>query len=659
MTTINLRSYAWRALTLVLLALLAPPTAVALDSAKEQKLITLLQSSAPPEEKALACKQLTVCGSQAAVPALSALLSDERLASWSRIALEAIPGPAADDALRQVLNHLEGKLLVGVINSIGVRRDPKAVKPLAAKLKSSDMQVAAAAASSLGRIGGPQAAKVLKKALASCPEAVCPDVAEGCIRCAEQFLVVGKRRDAVSLYDAVRRASSVQTASTWLRQKNLEATRGAILARQSKGIPLLIECLRSPDKDILGIGLSTARELPGTDVTKSLIAELERAAPERQARILLAIGDRGDASAMPAVVNAARSGSKPLRLVAVDILDRSGNAANLPVLLEIAAGPEADLARKAQEAIIRFGGSQVDSEIISRLSQASGSMRRVLIQIAAGRNLQNALPILTQSCQDPDKSVRAAALQAVGVLGEEKQAGELVALAQKTTDSEDRANIGKALAALCGRKGAGCAAPLKALASNDDAVLRTMALEALASAGGSQALEVVKAAVTDKDESVQDEAVRILANWPSTWPEDDAIAEPLLELAKSGAKPSYQVLALRGYLQHLQFDKKLAPEARLSRIKESNALIKRPEEKRLAISVLQATPAAGSLQELTELASDAAVTEDACAAIVAAAGKESSAISKEERQKALQMVVEKSANDSTKKKAEDLLKKFG
>jgi hypothetical protein len=94
---------------------------------KQHQLIGVLQSDAPPAEKAIACKQLAVYGDKEAVPALAPLLSDANLASWARIALEVIPGPAADEALRAAAGKLQGKLLVGVINSIGVRRDPKAV----------------------------------------------------------------------------------------------------------------------------------------------------------------------------------------------------------------------------------------------------------------------------------------------------------------------------------------------------------------------------------------------------------------------------------------------------------------------------------------------------------------------------------------------------
>ena len=96
----------------------------------EASLLAMLRSSAPAADKALACKHLAVFGSAAAVPELAPLLHDEQLASWARIALEAIPGSEADAALRNACGTLEGRLLMGAIHSLGVRRDPMAVELL-------------------------------------------------------------------------------------------------------------------------------------------------------------------------------------------------------------------------------------------------------------------------------------------------------------------------------------------------------------------------------------------------------------------------------------------------------------------------------------------------------------------------------------------------
>ncbi|NQT38540.1 MAG: hypothetical protein HQ581_13675, partial [Planctomycetes bacterium] len=99
-------------------------------SAEVAKLIVVLQSDAAPFDKAKACQRLALIGTKEAVPALAALLADERLSSYARFGLEPIPDPSVDDALRDALGRLHGRLLAGVINSIGVRRDVKAVGAL-------------------------------------------------------------------------------------------------------------------------------------------------------------------------------------------------------------------------------------------------------------------------------------------------------------------------------------------------------------------------------------------------------------------------------------------------------------------------------------------------------------------------------------------------
>jgi HEAT repeat protein len=129
----------------------------------EEQLIEQLRS-AEPEGKAVACKQLSIYGTKAAVPELAKLLSDEHMASWARIALEAIPDPAADAALVEAAGTLNGKLLVGVINSIGARRSSGGFDQLTKRLSDGDEQVAAAAAVALGKIGGEQAVHALRQA---------------------------------------------------------------------------------------------------------------------------------------------------------------------------------------------------------------------------------------------------------------------------------------------------------------------------------------------------------------------------------------------------------------------------------------------------------------------------------------------------------------
>ncbi len=621
---------------------------------KESQLIAVLRSDAPAAEKAITCKRLAIYGTKDAVPALAPLLLDKDLSSWARIALEVIPGPEADEALRGAVGKAQGRLLVGVINSIAVRRDAQAVNGLVERLKDADPDVASAAAVALGHIGGDPAVKALGESLAEAPAVVRPAVAEGCILCAEKYLSEGRSAAAMRLYDVVRQANLP-------KQKLLEATRGAILARGTSGIPLLMEQLKSADKAQLGIGLRTARELPGREVTEALAAELDRMSPERQPLLLLAVADRKDEAVLPIVLKAAQSGPKELRTTALDVLLRLGNVSSVPALLAAAAQNDPDVAQTAKQTLTHLPGRDIDADLLARLPQATGRSRQVLIELAGERQIDGALPLLVRSTEDADAGMRSAAVQAVGVMGGTKEAAGLVTLLQKSTDVKDRANIEKALMAITGRareSGVSCLLPLM---QNSDTALRTIGLHTLAVAGGLEALAAVKSALDDKAETVQDEAARVLSTWPNNWPDDTAAADVLLTLAKSGKKTLHQVLGLRGYLQHVRGNKALDDGRKVARISELLPAVQRPEEKRLVIGVVGSIRTAAALELLTTtLASDPAVAEDAYAAIVNMVDTDRNVrgLSRDQRLKALQTVAEQSKNDATKKKAQDRLKKM-
>jgi HEAT repeat protein len=632
-----------------LLAGLRAPAAESLAE-REQKLIGVLESQAPPGEKALACKGLTACGTSKAVPALAPLLADPELASWARIPLEAIPGPEAEDALCQALAKLQGRLLVGTINSLGVRRDAVAVPGLAAKLADADDPVAAAAAVALGCIGGDSAAKVLEQSLAQTRDEVRPGLADGCIRCAEKLLNEGKAADALKLYDNVRQAKVS-------KQKMLEATRGAILARKSDGLPLLLEQLRSPDKARFNIGLRTARELAGPEVTRALADELWQTGSARQGYLLLALADRAESEALPTVLAATTRGDKSLWLVAIGVLDRYGNPSSIPVLLEAAAGNDAEVTAAALAALARMPGNELDSDLLTRLPQSSGTMRQVLLELAARRQVERALPEIARCAGDSDAGIRSAAVRALGALGQEAAITDLVQLLAKNQGPKDCADIEAALLAISSRKGASCVGNLLTLERSTESALRIVGLHALASAGGPDALAAVKSGLQDKDQAVQDEAVRAMSTWPNTWPEDERVAEPLLALARADNNPTHQVLALRGYLQFLQGDKKLNNDEKTARLNDSLSLLTRPEEKRQAIAVIHGISSAKALEILTRFAEDSAVAEDAFSGLVEAASRDAAGLAKADREKALNTALA-SKNNTTRKKAEQALNKL-
>jgi hypothetical protein len=152
----------------------APATPAATFAATErQQLAVVLASDRPDAEKLSACKRLALIGNADSVPALAPLLSDAELSHAARLGLEAIPDPAADEALRGGLTQVKGDLLVGVLNSIGARRDRQAVAGLGRLLGDNAPAIASAAAAALGKIAGPEAAHLARPTRKLVPKPWC------------------------------------------------------------------------------------------------------------------------------------------------------------------------------------------------------------------------------------------------------------------------------------------------------------------------------------------------------------------------------------------------------------------------------------------------------------------------------------------------------
>lgn len=145
-------------------------------------------------QKAIACKKLSIVGGKEAVAPMAALLDHPQLACYARFGLEPNPDPSVDEAFRAALPKLQGKLKIGVINSIGVRKDAKAVKALEKLIYDSDAEVAQAAAASVGMIGGLEAARALETALERTKVPVFPVVARATLLCAESVMARDKNR---------------------------------------------------------------------------------------------------------------------------------------------------------------------------------------------------------------------------------------------------------------------------------------------------------------------------------------------------------------------------------------------------------------------------------------------------------------------------------
>lgn len=554
------------------------PMATAQEAVSESELIAVLVSAdSAKADKAITCKRLAVFGSAEAVPALAALLPDAELTSWARIALEAIPGPEASAALREAAAQTQGRTLVGIVNSIGVRQDTEAMPLLAKWLKSEDSDVAEAAAVALGRIGNLESAKILSDAFTEGTDAQRQVMSQGCVIAAETLLAKGENSTAIAMYGVVRNANVPAT-------RKVEAVRGEILARGVDGLPLLFEQLQSPDRAMMNIGLAVARELPGTEVTKSLMAELEKMEPARRALLIFALADRGDAAALPALAAAVTDADPTVRVAAIEAMATIGDASCIAALLTATTDSEENVALAAKQTLTAMTDASVNAELVKRLQEAKGNteMRRSLIELVGMRRIEASVPELRTAVLDAvsDATIRQAALTA---LGETVQLDDVTVLIEQVASpkyAEDAEIAQKALLTAAVRMPDlnACAAKLSAAMRGKSNDIQRNMLNILAAMGGSGALDTVGRVAQEGDRELQDLATQLLGNWMTV------DAAPILWNIAKAPKHEFRIRALRGYLRIArQFI--MTPEERLAICQNAMTIIERDAERKLVLEV--------------------------------------------------------------------------
>lgn len=571
--------------------------------------IAILQSAtAGHKDKVDACRQLAVIGTRDALPALVPLLGDEKLSHMARYAMETMVDPAVDEALREALGKVQGQPLVGVITSLGVRRDAQAVGPLGRLLSHSDAAVAQAAARALGSIGNAAAVKALRAAMPDAAVANRLAIQEAMFRAAELMSIAGQRRQAVALYDELRDMTDAA------HQVRAGATRGAILTRGRQGVAILREQLRSTDYVVFAAAVRAAQELPGAAVTRALAAELSQGADDNQVLLIQTLGLRGDTGALTELFKVARAASKPVRLAAVRALPEFDHRSTVPVLVEIMRDSDSEVAQAAQDSLAAIRTPAADRAVVTMLDSSVISERLAAMDLVTRRRMVSSLPKLLEAARDPDSNVRSAALRRTGELGGASEMEALIEILMEATP-QDRDAAEQALAAVAGRaEDPDQYAPkLIVPLEKADPAQKSALIRVLTVVGGPEALEAVRNAVEDAAAPVRATAIRSLSSWKTA----DA-APDLIALARTTKNPTERTLSLRGFLGFAA-QPEMPVNRRLAMCREAAEIVQQDDEKRLLLGALGSIRTMESLELIAPYLDDPATREEASAATVAVA----------------------------------------
>ncbi|MDO8540297.1 MAG: hypothetical protein Q7S40_07625 [Opitutaceae bacterium] len=578
---------------------------------------TLQSASTTQHEKVVACHRLAIIGTKEAVPALAALLGDEKLAHYARHALEPMTEPEAGAALRGALGQLQGSLLIGVVNTIGFRRDAQATAALVRLLDHGDEGISTAAAAALGRIGSVEAAKKLQDTLGHATGARQLALADASLTCADTLVVNRKRTEAAAIYDRM-------CGSGFPHHIRTAAMCGAITSRESGGIPLLVKQLQGQDRAMLAAGWRAARELKGANVTRALAAELPKLPAEKQVLLVQVLGDRNDRTALPAVLEAANSRAENVRVVALQVLPRvdDGKSGQAVLLRAATAGRSPAETNAALASLAQIGGADTDAKILAILGAVQPAMRVKLIALLGQRRAQSATGELLKLAGGNDAEISKAAFRALAQVAPPSQLPELIRLSTACKDDAVKVPADLAVYAVSMKitPAEKRAEPvLAALRSAPDApakcsLLRPLGAIVKATGGSAQALDTITAALNDRDPQVRTAALRCVADWPDARP-----AALMLDIFKGDPDPVHRELALRGGVRmaaSVAAGRDSTKLDALAWLTQANRGVRSKEEKLVIVSGLGSLNRIEGLQMLQPYLAEPAVQTEAELAVM-------------------------------------------
>ncbi|MDH5467218.1 MAG: DUF1080 domain-containing protein [Candidatus Aminicenantes bacterium] len=572
-------------------------------------LIQALDSEQDNEVKAFLIQQLQLTGKSESVKSLSQLLEERRLCEPATQALLAIRTPEAERALLKSLGKVPDENRTTIIKALGELRSRAAVKKIIKYAESGDESLRRVALYALADIGDPRAEKVLDRVSVTASAYERMKAPSLYLLYAQRLAESGYKEPCIRI---CRRMIESYTAP---QESHVQCSALSILLVDLLGenaFEDLLEAVESPNKEFRWRALELADKIKGEEATAVWITKVESVPPEVGAEIIAMLGQRGDKTALSAILQNLKNEKKVVRLAAIPAAVRLGGIEVLDDLMDVLRTYGVDESRAVKQAFMGFSASQVIPQAVRVLEGMPSTGRVALIEVLAEKQAKEQVDVVFAQARSEDENVRHAALTGLEPLVSEKDLPRLIGLLVETENDEEIALIQNAAVASANQMADAEKRAdlfLEALESAEGAK-RADLLRPLSRIGGKSALQMVIQEAASEDVLIQDAAVHTLASWPAV----DA-AEKLLDICRSTENVEHLQAAIQGYVR-LVNDSELEEWKKFFMLKEALDVEIGPEEKKIVLSGLAQVKIPASLNLVASFMDEAGLEEEAARAAI-------------------------------------------
>ena len=608
----------------------------------EELMISFLKSDATFYGKQFVCTQIGIIGTKKSIPILSKMLINESTSEMALLGLEPINDPYVDKTLRKSLTKTKGKYKVGIINSLGVRKDSNSVKTLSKLIFDEDKLVSISSVAALGKIGTDNASQVLGTAY---QQAVVPlkwDIADAWLLTAEY---TNSKEQSFSIYQEVYKSSppvSIKTA----------ALKGLLKTHAGDPSEYLLPALKDREPSMQEAVIPLIRELDEKYSVEVYMDELPNLEENLQMQLVLGIADRGDLSAHGHILNLIKSNNQALRLAGLRTFPDYAKSSDIVFLARFASknkGRERDLARIC---LYTMNSENVDDAILTVAQKACPEERVELIRAMGYRDIISGCDLLLITVKHPERKVRLESYKTLAKLGTPEYLPAIIDLMIKAESNAERKEAEKTITSI--------AETIPDASIRSDKILRILSgtndvnaivscINILGNLGTEKSLAALRNYLNNEEAKIQVAAIKALSAWPDASPKED-----LLGVLLETEDIKQHNLAMQGYIKLTNMDEAVSEDKKVKLFEEALNLANDVNEQKIVLSGLAKVNSMDALNLAIKLLNDTKIRNEAEAAVIDISG-DVGQLDPEKTQIILNQLIKETENPDFRSRIEETL----
>ncbi len=554
------------------------------------------------------CAQLYRIGTEAEVSAVVPMLLDPATTDTARLFLERIKSKASAAALREALDKLQGRPLIGVANSLSILQDAASVEKIFALTNSQDAAVALAAWRALGNFGNKAAATFLIDALRKSDKA-CPAMEAAAVRTAILLESAGKQDMAMEIYrllaDARRSPGPRQAGFRALFASTPEAQKAALIAQWSK----------SPDVAQQKVVISQMTALSDAALQQTLN---QPAIGEKvQIALMEELAARQGEKLLPEMLTAASSGDPAKVQMALRFLGSIGDPQVIPVLIKALSSDETN--RKiAADALAQRPKEVVGPALLQALN-TQADIREQVVDILSKLKYYEAIEPLSKLARNADPAVYEGAIEGLRAICDPDSTDlkRMFALYLDVPAGAQRECVERAIAYICQKNPQVSDRATILLGFVDrhreknQAAFQAAVLPLLGRLGTDAVYKKIQPLLNSPTPQLSAAAVRAFCNWPTA-----QYADALWDLATKSESAAYRSQALRAYIRVVTLPNDRPEAETLGMLKNAMKLADSSDNRKLALARAASVRTLATVDWAAGYLDDPSLAPTACQVIV-------------------------------------------